>query len=62
MLFSVFFGNVLRDISVGVTLLPWKPLALEAFDAAGAQLVIDVARRAQVLLEIAADVMEKVKK
>ncbi|KAI1714819.1 GRAM domain-containing protein 4 [Ditylenchus destructor] len=50
-----------KGINFGLQLLPHKELQPWKFDLSGAQLVFDVARRAQVLLTFAGDCLEKFK-
>uniref|UniRef100_A0A914W4W9 GRAM domain-containing protein 4 n=1 Tax=Plectus sambesii TaxID=2011161 RepID=A0A914W4W9_9BILA len=50
-----------RNINLGLIMLPRESLPKPKLDLSGAQLVFDVAKYCQMLLEIAADVLEKVK-
>ncbi|KAI6212164.1 GRAM domain-containing protein 4 [Aphelenchoides besseyi] len=50
-----------RNIKIGLHFTPRKEVATPKFDLSGAQLVFDVARRAQQMLTIIADILEKLK-
>ncbi|KAK0400284.1 hypothetical protein QR680_003439 [Steinernema hermaphroditum] len=69
-LMSVFFFIILLQLSVnylwtqkginlGLNFLPTKELPIPKLDISGAQLVFDIARRAQILFKLTADVLEK---
>uniref|UniRef100_A0A1I7YYG7 GRAM domain-containing protein n=1 Tax=Steinernema glaseri TaxID=37863 RepID=A0A1I7YYG7_9BILA len=48
-----------RGINLGLNFLPRKELPIPKLDISGAQLVFDIARRAQLIFKLIADVLEK---
>ncbi|KAI6181307.1 GRAM domain-containing protein 4 [Aphelenchoides besseyi] len=60
-LLSNFDSPSTRNIKIGLHFTPRKEVATPKFDLSGAQLVFDVARRAQQMLTIIADILEKLK-
>jgi hypothetical protein len=60
-LFQLFLNYLQchKKINIGLYFLPRKKIPLPKFDLNGVQLVFDIARKAQMLLTICADILEK---
>ncbi|TMS38906.1 hypothetical protein L596_005530 [Steinernema carpocapsae] len=56
---SINYLQTQKNINLGLNFLPRKELPVPKLDISGAQLVFDIARRAQILFKLTADVLEK---